>query len=146
MSIRICRPARLVLCGLVLLANGCTSLREIPRGEYAAQPERRDVRIHTRDGLVYEFDYARVQGDSLIGFRRREVEGSFDEFGTARVALDDVDQLSSRGVDWYRTGLVGGGVLLAVIVGGLSAAGRGGNGEPSSGGGKIPPAIAHPAR
>ncbi len=132
------QAARVAATGLWLLASGCTSLREIPRSEYAARPQRKDVRIHTRDGLVYEFDYAQIQGDSLVGFRRRDVEGRFDDFATHEVALEDIDRLSSRGVDWYRTGLIGGGVLVAVIVGGLNAAGRNNGGE-TSGGGKIPP-------
>jgi len=131
--------ARVAACGLWLCATGCTSLREIPRGEYAARPERKDIRIRTRDGLIYDFDYARIQGDSLIGFHRRDVEGRFDDFASHRVALEDIDRLSSRGVDWYRTGLIGGGVLAAIVVGGLNAAGRNSGGEPSSPGGKAPP-------
>ena len=136
------RAVRIAASVLLLLANGCTSLREIPRSDYAARPERKDVRVHTRDGLVYEFDYARVHDDSLTGFRRRDVEGRFDEYASQGMALDDIDKLSSRSIDWYRTGLIGGGVLAVVIVGGLNAVGRNNGGEPTSGGGKIPPAGA----
>jgi len=133
------RAARIAACALWLVSSGCTTLREIPRGQYAAVPERKDVRIQTRDGLVYEFDYARIQGDSLVGIRRRDVEGAFADFATHGVALEDIDRLSSRGVDWYRTGLLGGGVLAAIIVTGLSAAGRNNGSEPNSAGGKTPP-------
>jgi hypothetical protein len=133
------RAARAAASFLLLAATSCTSLREIPRGDYAARPERRDVRVHTRDGLVYEFDYVHVQRDSLFGFRRRDVEGPGDEFARVPIALEDVDVFASRSIDWYRTGLIGGGVLAAVIVGGLSAAGRNTNDNSNSGGTKIPP-------
>ncbi len=140
------RTVWFVVSALWLSGSGCTSLREIPRSEFGAQPERKDVRVVTHDGLVYEFDVAKVQGDSLLGYRRRDVEGAVDEFATVRMALDDVDHLEGRGLDWYRTGLIGGGVALAVIVGGLSVSRNSNNGDPSSGGGKTPPPAAHPAR
>jgi len=118
---RLRRGPRILLAALWIAGSGCTTLREIPPSDYATQEERKHVRVETREGLQYEFDYMRVEGDSLVGFRRRDVEGSFDEFATLRLAFDDVQRLSSRGVDWYRTGLVGGGVLAAVLVAGLSA-------------------------
>jgi len=128
--------ARMAVCALWLLGTGCTALKEIPRSEYAAQPERKNVRVHTVDGLVYEFDHVRVESDTLVGFRRQDVEGAFEEFASLRLPLEDINQFSSRGVDWYRTGLIGGGALAAVVVAGLNAAGRNNNDDPSSGGGK----------
>jgi len=130
---------RIAAAALMLAATGCTTLREIPRADYAAKPERRDVRVHTKDGLVYEFDLAHVRNDSLIGYHRRDVEGSVDDFATVRIPLEDIDGFSSRGVDWVRTGFIGGGALAAVIVGGLSAAGRNSGDQSSSPGSKIPP-------
>jgi hypothetical protein len=56
---------------LWLAASSCTSLREIPRADYSAVPERKGVRVETRDGLVYDFDYAAFTGDSLTGYRHR---------------------------------------------------------------------------
>ena len=126
------RWPRLWLCGIWFLGAGCTSLREIPRNQYAAKPERKNVRLETREGLVYEFDYVQVAGDSLTGFRRRDIEGPFDEYGQLAVPLDQVAKLSARGVDWYRTSLIGGGVIAAVVVAGLSASN---NNNPSQGGG-----------
>ena len=41
---------------VALLATGCTSLREVPPSEYLSRPERKHVRVVTRDGLEYEFD------------------------------------------------------------------------------------------
>jgi hypothetical protein len=130
------RVSRIATCGVLLLASGCTSLREIPRSEYASQTQRKDVRIRTVDGLVYEFDYVQVERDSLTGFRSRDVEGAFVDLASHRVALEDIEHLSTRGVDWYRTGLVGSGALAAVIAAGLGAAGRSKNDQPTSGGGK----------
>lgn len=111
---------RLALVVAWLAGAGCTSLREIPRTDYASMPERKHVRIETREGLVYEFDYVRVSGDSLVGYRRRDVEGPVDEYAVQGVSLDAIQRLSARGLDWYRTGLIGGGVLAAVLVAGLT--------------------------
>jgi hypothetical protein len=113
------RRARMAACALWLAGSGCTSLREIPRGEYGVIPERKDVRLVTRAGLKYEFDYMRVEGDTLFGYRRRDVEGPIDEFGTMRVALDDVGGLEARRLDWLRTGLVAAGVVVVVVSAGL---------------------------
>lgn len=132
------RLIRIILCASCFGLNGCTSLREIPRTDYGTLAERKNVRVNTRDGLVYEFDYVRVDHDSLLGFRRRDVEGAFDEFATHRVALEDIQHLSSRRVDWYRTGLIGGGAIAAVVAAGLNAASRNNGDDGQSGGGKPP--------
>jgi hypothetical protein len=123
-----------------LLAAGCTTLREIPRSQYASQPERRHVRLVTREGLVYEFDYIQVSGDSLIGYRRRDVEGPAEEFALVGLPLEEVQRLSARSVDWYRTGLIGGGVIAAFVAKGLTESsdkpeggGGGGGGGPGHG-------------
>lgn len=131
------RRARLAACALWLAGSGCTSLREIPRGEYGAIPERKDVRLVTRAGLKYEFDYVRIEGDTLLGYRRKDVEGPIDEFGTMRVALDDVGGLEARRLDWLRTGLVGAGVVAVVVSAGLIK-NRGDQGGPGGGTGKPP--------
>ena len=134
------RTRRIAMGGMGLLLFGCTTLKEIPRSDYASQPERRHVRLVTTEGLVYEFDYVTVRRDSVTGYRRRDVEGPSEEYVTVGVALEEVKSLSARGVDWYRTGLIGGGVLAAFVVKGLSdsndknAAGGGGGG----GGGRVP--------
>ncbi len=102
-------------------ASGCTTMRELPRTDYASQPERKGVRIETRDGLVYEFDRATFDPDSITGYRLRgDVEGPLGEIAVVHVALDDVVHMRTRTVDWYRTGLVGGGVLAGVIAVGLA--------------------------
>lgn len=120
-----------------LLVSGCTSLREIPRTEYAALPERKHVRVVTNEDLVYEFDYVTVSGDTLTGFRRQETPGIVDDYASMSVPLEGVQRLSARGVDWFRTGLVGGGVIAAFVVKGLAD-----NPPPSdgstSGGGRPP--------
>ena len=128
--------------GLLLLAlltgPGCTTLRELPRSEYAARPERQHVRVTTLDSLVYEFDYVRVEGDTLTGYRERDVEGPVSEVNTLPVPLDRVRVMSVRSIDWYRTGLVGGGALAAVVAAGITAVNRHHDDTGSSGGGKPP--------
>lgn len=123
---------------LAVTATGCTSLREIPRGDYLAQADRRDVRVVTRDGLEYEFDYAHLAGDSLIGYRSRDVEGRFEEFGVLRLPLDEVAQMSARQFDWTRTLLVGGALVAGGVTAGFASKGRDKSGNTDSGGGKDP--------
>jgi hypothetical protein len=120
--------------GLVLLTciagSGCTTLREIPSTEYTARVQERPVRVVTREGLSYQLDEARVEGDTLIGYRRRDVEGPIDEFDSLRLPLDQVASISARRIDWYRTGLVGTLSVAAIVVAGLSRHGSNG-GTPS---------------
>lgn len=122
---------------VLLCAAGCTSLRAIPPSDYDAQPERKNVHLQTRDGLVYEFDFVRVAEDTLTGFRSRSNEGLFEDYASVRVPLMDITVLETRTVDWYRTGLMGAGLAAAVVVVGSRAANKNGD-EPSSGGGKPP--------
>ena len=123
---------------LLLAGNGCTALREIPRADYGQVRERHSVRVETRDGLVYDFDYASFTADSLTGYRTRtEMDGPVDQTVALKLALDDVERLTTRKVDWTRTGLIGGTVLAGVLVAGLNGAAK--PAEPStesSGGGK----------
>ena len=131
----------LALAALAAGLAGCTSLREIPRGQYADLAERRNVRLVTQDSLTYEFDYVNVRNDSLIGYRRQDVEGPIDQYATVQMPLIEVAKLSVRGLDWYRTGLIGGGVVLAIVARGLTK-----NDEPiqpgdtggGPGGGRVP--------
>jgi hypothetical protein len=98
-----------------LLACGCAVNREIPRSEYAAKPEREHVMVKTRSGAQYQFDRVQVRADSLYGQRQLDVEGSFDEYQTTALALDDVSALSVRKLDWFKIGLVA-GVAAAVVL------------------------------
>ena len=121
-----------------LAAWGCTSVREIPRADYARVSERHGVRIVTRDGLIYDFDSATFSQDSLTGVRHRnDLEGPVDQTVTFSMALGDVERITTRRVDWARTGLVGGTMLAGVLVAGLGAsAAKPPEPGGSSGGGK----------
>lgn len=131
----------LTVMGVIwLLGSGCTTLREIPRSEYTAEPERRHVQMRTDEGLIYEFDYVRVSNDTIIGYRQRDVEGPVEDIATFGVPVSAVARLSARKVDWYRTGLIGGGVLAAVIAAGLGS-GLGDGSGGTSGGNKTPPGL-----
>jgi hypothetical protein len=123
-------PRLAVLC-LSSFASGCTTLRVLPRHEYAVRPERKHIVVETRAGLHYEFESVRFDADSLVGTRRKDVEGTFDEYDSMSVPLEDVAKLSTRQVDWYRTGLIGGTVLAAVLAGAISRAKSGNGGTPT---------------
>lgn len=114
--VRASRSLRVFMASSWLWAAGCTTLREIPPGSYARVDERKHVAVETRDGQQHEFDFARFGSDSLTGFTRRDVEGEFDEYTTLAIQLEAVSKLSARRVDWYRTGLVGGALIAAVVV------------------------------
>ena len=132
------RTARLgVLCAW-LASTGCMTLREIPRAEFTQHAERKGVRVETRDGLVYAFDWASFAGDTVVGYRNHaEAEGPMAQVTEVRVPFDDVQRLTSRELDWRRTGLLGGGVVAGALAVGLRSSlkppGQGG----SSGNGKI---------
>lgn len=127
-----------LVCTLTLAASGCTSLREIPRADYTRVPDRRDVRVVTRDGLEYEFDFAHLAGDSLIGYRSRDTEGRFEEFGVLRLPLEEVTRLSARQFDWLHTALIGSALVLGGVTAGFAVKGRDKSGNTESGGGKDP--------
>lgn len=139
---RLTRARASSMLAVWLLANGCTTMREIPRTDYTRIPEGRNVRVETRDGLVYDFDYATVTGDSLSGVRHRnDVEGPVDQTVTFQIALDDIQQLTTRRFDWYRTGLVTGSVVAGVLVAALGARNKDSGDGNTSGGGKPPPSA-----
>lgn len=130
------RGLRFAAALMILASTSCTSLREVPRSDLAARPERKAVAVETRDGLFYQFDFATFDADSMSGFRERaDLEGPFGHVTRVRFALEDIAKLSVRTIDWYRTGLIGGGVIGAALGVGLGSGAIGGAGETSSGGG-----------
>ena len=136
---RIHRGLRVAACALWFSGSGCTSLREIPRGDYAARPQREHVRVVTREGLLYEFDYARFAADSVVGFKRRDIESRVEEYAIFGLPLDQVARIATRQIDWMRTGLVGGGVLLAVLAAAYRANQQSGGGSSPGGTPRPPP-------
>ena len=120
-------------------STGCTALRELPRGQYAALPERNHVRVVTNDGLLYEFDYAQFGADTVTGFKRRDTEDRVEEYASLAFPLGNVAQLAIRQVDWQRTGLLGGLILIGVLVGAYTATQNNNGGGNSGGGGTRPP-------
>ena len=137
---QVSRTRAIAVLAAWLLANGCTTMREIPRSDLEQIPEGRNVKVETRDGLVYDFDYATVTGDSLAGVRHRnDLEGPIDQTVTFSIALDDIQHVTTRRFDWYRTGLVSGSVIAAVLVGALGVKARSSDGGGGSGGGGKPP-------
>ena len=132
------RGLRVLATVVWLTTSSCSALREIPRAEYAARAERRNVVVDTSEGLHYTFEFARFGSDTLTGYRRRDTEGAFEEYDSLPIALESVAKLSARRVDWYRTGLIGGGALAAVVA--VALAQRKGSGS----GGNTPPCTEEP--
>jgi len=132
----------------LVTAEGCSTLREIPSSEYTERVARQPIRVVTREGLSYQLDEARVEGDTLVGVRRRDVEGPVDEFDTLRLPLDQVASISARHTDWYRTGLIGVLSMGALLGIGLSSRGssEGSSGSTDTGPKPPPPTSARPGR
>lgn len=146
------RTSRALMALLTLFATGCTAMKELPRTEYAAQPDRRDVVIESQSGEKMEFESIQVRGDTLTGWtekkQKEEEEAPRSEDGTLptqppsfeerQIMLDRVAKMSVKQVSWRRTGLIG-GVLLAGTITYLLTRSGDDNAAPPGGGGKPPP-------
>jgi hypothetical protein len=112
------RTRRACAVGLlvILVAGGCTSLRQVPPTDMMAGSERRDLRVDLLDGRSYEFDVVKFGADSLTGYRRRETAGDFAEYDAQPVAFGEVQRIAARRTDWYRTGLVALGIAVGAVV------------------------------
>jgi hypothetical protein len=141
-------PAILVVSSLAV-ATGCSSLAQVPRGEFAAAPERRGVLVRTMDGEQYSFDRAVINADTLtgVGFQQRTViqadgQPSVEEIATeVRLPLERIASLQQKRRDWGRTAKWGAGAAGAaafVIAVGTNA--RGDDGA-RPGPGKGPPEL-----
>lgn len=145
----------MLMVGAMLLANGCTALKELPRAEYAAQAERRDVVIESDSGEKMEFESIKVQGDTLTGWAEKKDEKPQDEppprnddgslpvqpplsFDERQIMLDRVAKMSVKQVSWKRTGLIGGALVAGAVAYLLSRTGDD-EAAPPDGGGKPPP-------
>ena len=102
-------------------SSGCSSLVQVPRAEFAAEPVRKNVLIRTESGQQYAFDRVDVTADSLFGTGyqqqtviRSDGETQVDEIATqVRLPLAEVTSLSERKKDWGRTTKWGVGALAA---------------------------------
>jgi hypothetical protein len=48
-------------------SSGCSTLVQVPRAQFAAEPVRKNVLIRTESGQQYAFDRVDVTADSLYG-------------------------------------------------------------------------------
>lgn len=141
-------PAILVVSSLAV-ATGCSSLAQVPRGEFAAAPLRKGVLVRTSDGDQYSFDRALISADTLtgVGYQQRTIvqadgQPSVEEFATeVRIPLERIASLQQKRRDWGRTakwGLGAAGAAAFVIAVGTHAAEEA---AARPGGGKGPPPL-----
>lgn len=133
---RLSRGWHLGVLAVWVAGTGCTALREIPRRDYVERVADRPVHVVTSRGDGFDLDSARIDADSLFGYRRLDVQGAIDEFESVRLPLDEVASISVRRIDWYRTGLVG--VTAAAAIGVTAARAGSGGGIAPVDGGKTP--------
>ena len=118
-------PAVAIVSCLVL-ATGCSTLAQVPRGEFASVPVRKSVLVRTLEGEQYAFDRAVISADTLtgIGYRQHTIiladgQPSIEEVATeVRLPLDHVASLQEKRRDWGRTtrwGLGAAGAAAFVI-------------------------------
>ena len=128
-------------------ASGCSSLVQVPRADFAAEPVRKNVLIRTDLGEQYAFDRVDVTADSLFGtgYQQKTVvrsdgESQIEETATlVRLPLANITSLSEKKRDWGRTTKWGVGALAAtalVVAVGTSSPNTD---EAQPGGGKGPP-------
>jgi len=111
----------LLALAVFVTSSGCSSLVQVPRAEFAAEPVRKNVLIRTESGQQYAFDRVDVTADSLYGTGyqqqmviRSDGETQVDEVATQiRLPLAEVTSLSERKKDWGRTTKWGVGALAA---------------------------------
>ena len=111
----------LLALAVFVTSSGCSSLVQVPRAQFAAEPVRKNVLIRTESGQQYAFDRVDVTADSLFGTGyqqqtviRSDGETQVDEVATqVRLPLVDVTSLSERKKDWGRTTKWGVGALAA---------------------------------
>lgn len=139
------RPVSVVVLAL-LLASGCSSMAPVPRAEYAAQPERKNVLVRTLEGEQYAFDRVAVTADSLtgVGYQQKTVyladgQAAVEEVVVpVRLPLERIATLSEKRRDWGRTAKwgLGAGAAAAFVI----AVGTNSGEEPDAGpgGGKGP--------
>ncbi len=139
-------PSSLAFILALACATGCSSLAQVPRAEFAAQPERSSVLVRTNEGEQFSFDKVTISADTLAGtgYQQRTVylpdgQASMEEVAVpVRLPLDRIASLSEKRRDWGRTakwGLGAAGAAAFVI-----AVGTNSGDDPSAepGGGKGP--------
>lgn len=142
-------PAILVVSSLAA-ATGCSSMAQVPRSEFAAEPERKSVLVRTADGEEFAFDRALISADTLtgVGYQQRTVvdkdgEPTIEEIATqVQIPLERITSLSQKKRDWGRTAKwgLGAGAAAAFVIAVGSATGDGDDGA-GPGPGKGPPEL-----
>jgi hypothetical protein len=125
------RPSAILVVA-TLAVTGCSSMAQVPRGEFAAEPVRKGVLVRTTEGEQYSFDQAAISADTLTGtgYQQKTVlsadgQPSVEEIATqVRIPLERIASLSEKRRDWGRTakwGLGAAGAAAFVIAVGTSS-------------------------
>jgi hypothetical protein len=105
------RLPTLAVVSALAFASGCSSLAQVPRGEFASVPVRKSVLVRTSDGEQFAFDRAVISADTLtgVGYQQRTVvladgQPSVEEVSTeVRLPLERIASLQQKRRDWGRT-------------------------------------------
>lgn len=63
-----------LLAAAVIVLSGCSSYREVPRGDLVSGSSQENVRVATVEGFEYKFERVEVAADTLFGFYPVTVE------------------------------------------------------------------------
>ena len=125
-------------------ASGCSSLVQVPRADFAAEPVRKNVLIRTDLGEQYAFDRVDVTADSLFGtgYQQKTVvrsDGESEILETStivRLPLANITSLSEKKRDWGRTTKWGVGAIAATALVVAVGTSNGNTDQAKPGGGK----------
>jgi hypothetical protein len=112
----------LVAVAHLVMVSGCSQVVQVDRGEVAQSDELKNVTVRTAGGDIYFFEEAVVYSDSLRGLAQ-ETKRVYLEGGEvservielpARIAIEDIEQLSVRQRSWGKTLLLIAGAAAVV--------------------------------
>lgn len=113
--------AAVLIPALLIQLCGCYSMKEIPKDEIAGLKQGGDLIVRTNDSIVYFFGKSnyRISNDTLHGkgYVKTYNISDFRVVNEGAVALTNIETIQQDELNIVRTGLLSGGILLAVIVG-----------------------------
>lgn len=107
-----------VLVGSLCFSIGCYNAETVSKDELKAQTEQADITVFTKDSLEYKFikNNYQLHGDTLSGFGVRKSTVSTEIVRDARLALEDVASIETRGFNLRSTILLCGAIGLGAVL------------------------------